>query len=424
MNNHISDNTKAILLLTAPLLIGKGKADVSPLTLPEYNKLARYLAEAGNEPADLLKQGWRELFTEWQSGFETKRIGSLLERGFLLSQAINHWQERAIWVVSRADAEYPQRIKARLGAKAPAVLYGCGNQGLLEDGGLAVVGSRKVSDELVEYAESIGSLAATSGCTILSGAARGVDQAAMRGALRRWGTAIGVLTGDLEREVVNREHREMLMEGHLALLSPYDPKVGFNVGHAMQRNKLIYALADAGLVIESDHGKGGTWTGAVEQLEKLCFVPVYARDEGEIGPGLKALRGKGALAWPNPETPDEFKALLSKDFSTSVEATPKQAALIPIQAEAAETHDSQAAEQEMLPAMHVKHNALEQIPAADALFAKVEELLSSMGTSITESDVTGHLQVEKNQARVWLKRLVSEGKYKRLTRPVRYVKID
>lgn len=27
----------------------------------------------------------------------------------------------------------------------------------------------------------------------------------------------------------------------------------------MQRNKLIYALADAALVVNSDHGHGGTW---------------------------------------------------------------------------------------------------------------------------------------------------------------------
>ncbi len=423
MNNHISDNTKAILLLTSPLLLGKGHSDVRPLTLTEYNKLARNLSDAGKEPADLLKMNPREMLTEWQSRFDTNRIDQLLERGFLLSQAIDHWQTRAIWVVSRADGEYPERIKKRLGSTSPPVLYGCGEASLLGNGGLAVVGSRKVSDELVEYADSIGSLAATSGCTILSGAAKGVDQAAMHGALRRWGTAIGVLTGDLEREVVNREHRETLMEGHLVLISPYDPKAGFNVGHAMQRNKLIYALADAGLVIDSSHGEGGTWAGAVEQLEKFRFVPVYARGEGEVSPGLKALRRKGALAWPNPETPDEFKALLSNDFSTSIEMTPKQAPLIPIQADVAKTHDNQAAEREMLPTIHVKQNALEQIPAADALFAKVEELLRSMGTSITESDVTGYLQVEKKQAKAWLKRLVSEGKYKRLTRPIRYAKI-
>jgi predicted Rossmann fold nucleotide-binding protein DprA/Smf involved in DNA uptake len=41
-------------------------------------------------------------------------------------------------------------------------------------------------------------------------------------------------------------------------VSPYDPSAGFNVGHAMQRNKVIYALADAVLVIRAEFEKGGT----------------------------------------------------------------------------------------------------------------------------------------------------------------------
>jgi hypothetical protein len=41
----------------------------------------------------------------------------------------------------------------------------------------------------------------------------------------------------------------------------------------MQRNKLIYALADAALVVTSDFQKGGTWAGAIEQLERLAFIP-------------------------------------------------------------------------------------------------------------------------------------------------------
>ena len=63
---------------------------------------------------------------------------------------IERWQARAIWVVSRADAEYPRRLKARLREDAPAVLYGCGDMALLETGGLAVVGSRRVDDALID----------------------------------------------------------------------------------------------------------------------------------------------------------------------------------------------------------------------------------------------------------------------------------
>ena len=136
-------------------------------------------------------------------------------------------------------------------------------------------------------------------------------QAAMRGALEADGNAFGVLADGLEKMVMNREHRNLLLEGRLTLISLYDPGAGFNVGNAMQRNKLIYALADASLVINSDVGKGGTWAGAVEQLDKLKFVPVYVRTTGEPSAGLEALRKKGALPWPNPNDVDSFKTVFS-----------------------------------------------------------------------------------------------------------------
>ncbi|MBN0182436.1 DNA-processing protein DprA, partial [Pseudomonas aeruginosa] len=105
----------------------------------------------------------------------------------------------------------------------------------------------------------------------------------------------GVLADSLEKTTMNREHRNLLLDGQLVLISPYDPSAGFNVGNAMQRNKLIYALADASLVVSSDLNKGGTWAGAIEQLDKLKFVPVFVRSTGESSAGLDALRKKGAL---------------------------------------------------------------------------------------------------------------------------------
>ena len=421
MNNHISDNTKAILLLTAPLLVGKGKADVNPLTLTEYNKLARYLADAGSEPADLLTQDWEDSLAEWRSGFETKRIGSLLERGFLLAQAVNSWQERAIWVVSRADFEYPQRLKERLGANAPTVLYGCGNRELLENSGLAVIGSRNTSEELLEYTESIGRLAARAGCAIISGGAKGVDQAAMHGALIAGGSVAGILTNDLYRESVNREHRDALMEYQLVLISQYDPKAGFNAGHAMQRNKLIYALADAGLVIDSAYNEGGTWAGAVEQLDKLRLVPVYARSEGEISAGLKGLRRKGALEWPNPQTPDEFRAVLAGEHIPPVAEPYKQADFLANHSAIDEPGGTAQVETQALSA---EPEGTTELSAAETLFAMVEKLIADMGESVTESDVAEYLQVEKKQVSIWLKSLEQKGKYQRVTKPVRYVKVQ
>ena len=420
MYRQISENTQAILLLTSPLLVGKGRSEAHPLSLTEYNKLARNLSDSGREPAGLLRTNPAEMLREWQSGFDINRINRLLERGFLLSQAIDNWQTRAIWVVSRADAEYPQRLKERLGPNSPPVLYGCGDPSLLENGGLAVVGSRNASEELLEYTESIGTLAANAGCAVISGAARGIDQAAMHGALRKFGTAAGVLTGDLERESVNREHREMLLEGHLALVSPYDPKAGFNTGNAMQRNKLIYALADAGLVIDSDYNKGGTWNGAVEQLDKLKLAPVYVRSGGEISAGLQGLRRKGALEWPNPQTPGEFRAVLAGEHTASRAELTQQANFLPGDGVAAEP--GQATPVALQPPS-AEPDGTPEMSAAEILFTTVEKLIEGIGPSVTESDVAELLQVEKKQAQTWLKRLEQEGKYRRKTKPVHYVRV-
>jgi len=318
---EISANTQAILLLTAPLIVGRRTPAAEVLQPREYNKLAQILHENSREPADLLGPEASQLLSDdWlRAEIDSDRVSRLLARGFLLSQAVEHWQQRAIWVLSRADDQYPSRWKVRLGGHAPAILYGCGAPHILDTGGLAVVGSRHVDDKVRDYASAIGELAASAEWTLVSGGARGIDQASMWGALEAGGRVVGVLSNDLQRAALRREHREVLMDGRLALVSPYDPAAGFNVGHAMGRNKLIYALADAALVVSSDYQRGGTWTGAVEQLRRLKHsdagedpveqglrpAPTYVREDADVG--LKALiHEEGALPWPDPQSPEEF----------------------------------------------------------------------------------------------------------------------
>jgi DNA processing protein len=420
MGRELSPNTQAILLLTAPLLGGRGKPTSDPLTAGEYKRLARHLRASERQPADLLGAGAVALLKACRERLDGSRLEQLLGRGFLLSQAVERWQTRSIWVVSRADSDYPKRFKKCLGEDAPPVLYGCGEAALLDTGGLAVVGSRDVDDELIAYTEAVGRLAAESGQTIVSGGARGIDQAAMRGASEAHGRVVGVLADSLERAAMRREHREALMDGHLVVVSPYDPTARFHVGHAMQRNKLIYALADAALVVSADLRKGGTWAGAEEQLEKLRFTRVYVRSTGDIGPGLEALGKKGARPWPNPASAEELKDALQAPVAEG-DRLPEQKSLL-------DAHENQPRAPHMEePRKHDEPAPPNSLPAqrsesspAEELFGKVRELLGGMTTPKTEAEVAEELQVSKAQAREWLKRLVEEGAVEKLSRPVRY----
>lgn len=448
MTKPLSANTQAILLLTAPLIIGKGPTSPDLLSQSEYKRLALHLRKIKKQPSDLVSSAAADVMRDCRSVVDEARLERLLGRGFLLSQVVDRWQTKAIWVISRADPEYPRYIKFRLKEQSPAILYGCGNQALLNAGGLAVVGSRNVDDELVEYTMAIGRLAARAGRAIVSGGARGIDQAAMRGALEAGGWVSGVLADSLEKTAMSREQRNYLIDDQLVLISPYDPAAGFNVGHAMQRNKLIYALADTSLVVNSDVEKGGTWAGATEQLSKLFFVPVFVRSTGQPSAGLEALHKKGAAYWPNPQSVEEFARLFgnsvdegSSSAQTSNDAlgysaldsettnAPKRSeTLVAQNAEVDEEERPQASKGTPLAPLGAATDTVNAEPAApkaslaDTLLAAVRAVLKELlKEPRKDTEVAAALDVTKAQAKAWLQRLIDEGHVIRQKSPACYV---
>ncbi|WP_246844842.1 DNA-processing protein DprA [Altererythrobacter sp. TH136] len=427
----LSTNTKAILLLTAPLIVGRGTPAAELLSPGEYKTFAQRLHELGCQPSDLLGPNAAGVAEQTRTFIDPNRLQQLLGRGLQLGQAVDRWRQRAIWVVSRADSEYPKRLKARLRSQAPALLYGCGEVADLNRGGLAVVGSRHVDDELTDYAIDVGSLAAQANRPIVSGGARGIDQAAMRGALEAGGRVCGVLTDSLERQVMTREHRDMLLDGQLILVSPYDPNAGFNRGHAMQRNKIVYALADAALVVSSDVEKGGTWAGAIEQLRKLKLVRVYVRSTGTPQRGLDALLANGAIPWPNPTIPSDLRNLLDMPEEQRKEGQ------LPLA-----TRETLPGSSEPAPITRAEHNAAscdatvigecehENAPPdappaedpAERLFEAARSIIAEIAREpIKNVDLAEALRVPVPLAKAWLERLVRDGFLQKVKKPAGYV---
>ena len=129
---------------------------------------------------------------------------------------------------------------------------------------------------------------------------------------------------------IARDSRDLIREKRLTLISPFDPAAGFNVGNAMQRNKLIYGLADAALVVNSDHEKGGTWSGAVEQIERFRACPVFVRSGEGVPLGNKKLIEAGARPWPNPTTANDLISLLrDAPLTVSTISNQEQEELLP-----------------------------------------------------------------------------------------------
>jgi hypothetical protein len=84
------------------------------LGLPFPMVIAKTDARPEQKTDDLVSADAVEILRACKPVIDGNRLQRLLARGFLLSQVIERWQARAIWVVSRADADYPRRLTARL----------------------------------------------------------------------------------------------------------------------------------------------------------------------------------------------------------------------------------------------------------------------------------------------------------------------
>ena len=298
-------DTQAVMLLT----VSFGRSDRSeakPLSPKEWARFATWLGDRDLEASDLLKGELRSQLDGWTDRSITlSRLESLFERGGALGLALEKWQRAGLWIITQRDPRYPERLKHRLGLNSPPVLFGCGNEMLLARGGVAVVGSRNADPEDIAFASNLGAAAARQGHSVVSGAARGVDQSAMLSALKNDGTAIGVVADSLMRAATSGNYRKFLLSRDLALVTPFNPEAGFSVGNAMSRNRYIYCLADAAIVVSSTVNRGGTWNGALQNLDP-AWVPLWVKCPARRDSGNARLVERGAR-W----IPDDLESLES-----------------------------------------------------------------------------------------------------------------
>ena len=398
---RLTHRDQAILLLNVSL--GKSDAGGSrPLSGKEWARFAGWLKERGQEPSMLLDNGLDALPEGWEDKSVTRgRLRALLDRGAALGFALEKWERAGLWVMTRSDAAYPERLKRRLGRMAPAVLFGCGDRSLAGRGGIAVVGSRNAGEDSLAFARELGADAAAEGVSVVSGGARGIDRKAMQGALEREGTAVGVLADSLFRSAMAADYRQYIQSGDLVLLSPFNPEAGFSVGHAMARNACIYCLSDAAVVAASEAGKGGTWRGAVENLRE-GWVPLWVKGGGAPGSGNARLVEKGAGRLP--DEPGRIALLMAAAAPAPVgplfREEPEHGTLA--EAEPPPFGEPPQAEDSSLYALFL---------------ARLAELTAEKPASVRR--IVERLPLQKPQVEDWLRRGVDEGRIERRGRGIR-----
>lgn len=414
--SFLSDDAKSILLLCGRFLVNGG---VEPLTQSEYNLVVRWLKDQNLRPADLFDQEKLNSLAE-ATRFTHDRLRALMDRGMQLGLAVEGWNRSGIWVVCRSDPQYPSRYKTHLKDHAPPILFGVGDQALLKGGGVAIVGSRNIDEQTQAFAREAATWCAGGRLPVVSGGARGVDQIAMNAALEAGGVVIGVLADSLLRSSVSRDARYALTDGALLLVSPYHPEAGFTVGNAMARNKLIYAIADYGLVVNAEHEKGGTWAGAVEELGRKVSRPVFVRMNGSVPKGNQKLVSLGAIPCP-PLAPNvDCREHMAKAAAAHTGPPGAQTSLLFDDLATSKETPSPHTEAPASTAPDPEPTSKPDAPAS-IYDAVLPVILNALEKPLPADKLAKLLDVSKTQLVAWLNRAMQEEKISKIGRPVRYV---
>ncbi|WP_152392460.1 DNA-processing protein DprA [Paenibacillus guangzhouensis] len=226
-------------------------------------------------------QSFHELFTLDKvdlvaMGIPTERATYMKEHVTLerIEQAVERYNQSQIGIITILDPEYPELLRET--PAPPWVLYTMGNQSLLKEPSIGMVGTRVPTAYGKKVADWLAVDLCEAGFTIVSGLARGIDSCCHRGALQAKGNTIAVLGTSIHTiyPPENRAlHEEITANG--LIVSEYPIGKKSHPGLFPLRNRIIAGLSIGTVVVEAGVKSGSLITAdaALEASREVFAVP-------------------------------------------------------------------------------------------------------------------------------------------------------
>lgn len=281
----ISNDSYAMLLLCSDLALRNSDIEFNAFTISQWSKLEYRLIQSDLMPSALFNVSSVDVKRKLNlTEEEVLRIEKLMSRSGQFGLELTSLNEKGIFTLTKADAKYPAELKNKLNKLAPPVLFYAGNLSLLSNKGVAIVGSRNIDPQGMEFTELLSRRCTNDGLNVVSGGARGVDSIAESVANQSDGTTVIFVSDSLEKKIRQQKTREAILKKQSIILSSFRPDMPFQTYAAMERNKYVYAISNFVVIISADYNKGGTWAGAKENLRRN-WVPMFVREDHGIPKG-------------------------------------------------------------------------------------------------------------------------------------------
>lgn len=271
------------------ILIAAGQC--TPKTYKALRLFESFEAVYDAQPSDFP----REFFSPAErEAFSSKKLDQAVE-------TMMYCKERGIEIVHYYHPLYPQILKEIY--KPPLVLFVRGRLPDLSAPSVAIVGSRKCSEEGRKFAARLAYEAALRGGIVVSGVADGIDQYAQKGALLAKKANIAVLPCGVDL-LYSESCRELYAytEQFGALVSEFLPKTPARKTYFSARNRIISGLSRAVVVVEAGEKSGAFLTvdHAIEQNKPVFAVPGFP--DSPYSKGTNSLISDGAMVCTGAES--------------------------------------------------------------------------------------------------------------------------
>lgn len=169
---------------------------------------------------------------------------------------VSSWESKGINYVSILDEDYPTTL--RNVHDAPPFIFYRGDLSISSLNGVSVVGTREISPDGADMTLLAVRILKQLGLPVISGLARGIDQAAHTAALRFGAKPIGVIptsiTGPYTPATTRDLHESVAHEG--LLISQFEPGSLVNKSNFLRRNATMSGLGVASIIIEASENSG------------------------------------------------------------------------------------------------------------------------------------------------------------------------
>ena len=275
---------------------------IGPITLREVHRRAGPVGDLLEKPVS----AWASR-VEWRGDTyaHVMAAGSLAAAADRVEQRCNAHHARILF---SGDPGFPSRLEGLPNAPALLFAFGPGTDAPPRRR-LAIVGTRGIHGDVAVRLEHIAAEAAHFGLGIVSGAARGVDQAAHRGALVGGGETWAFLGSALDEiDFAQRKITREILEGGGTVFSEFPPGFRANKNSFKLRNRLISGSSDAVLVFRAPIKSGALYTAAYakEQQRPVLVTPGDPWNESAQGSNHLLQTGQ---ARPHLDLSDLVKAV-------------------------------------------------------------------------------------------------------------------